>query len=154
MASMPVSWARHFSPRAAPQSEAAGFWFTIYNLTFRSVNDRARSKPEHDHSRFLHREPIGLHPRPRVDRTRLEKEENDPAASLCLKAIDDARSPRTSRAVPRVAVFVERPSSPEPTGGRTLGDSQVASERSYREIAWDRCPGQSVRRCSRRPGQQ
>src|SRR5436309_1461739 len=46
MASMPVSWARHFSPRPAPQSEAAGIWFAIYNLTFRRVNDRARSKQD------------------------------------------------------------------------------------------------------------
>src|SRR5204863_9090542 len=144
MASMPVSWARHFSPRAAPQSEAAGVWFTIYNLTFRWVNDRARSRREHDRSRFLHREPIGLHPHPRVDRTRLEREGNGPAASLCLRPTDYARSPRTSRAAPRVAAFAERPSSPEPTGGRTPGDSQVELGRSYREIAWDRCPGQSV----------
>ena len=46
------------------------------------VTDRALSKREHGRSRFPHREPIGLHPRARVDRTRLEKEGSDPAHPL------------------------------------------------------------------------
>src|SRR3954447_20589861 len=37
---------------------------------------------------------------------------------------NSACCPRTSRVVPRVALFGERPSSPEPRGGRTLCDSQ------------------------------
>jgi len=47
------------------------------------VNDRALSKRERGRSRSPHREPIGLPPRARVDRT-LEREGNDPAASPCL----------------------------------------------------------------------
>src|SRR6266576_3574584 len=77
------------------------------------VNDRALSKRGRGRSRSPHREPIGLHPRARVDRTLLEREGNDPAASPYLKATDYARNPRTSRAALRVAVFADRPSSPE-----------------------------------------
>src|ERR1700687_952719 len=117
-------------------------------------NDRAISKRERGRSRFPHREPIGLHPRRRVDRTLPEREGNDPAASPCLKSTDYARNPRTSRAAPRVAVFAERPSSPELTAEHTPGDSEVESMRCYREIALDRCPAQPVRRCNRRPGRQ
>src|SRR2546425_1313493 len=114
------------------------------------VNDRARSKRERGRSRSPHREPIGLPPRARVDRTLLEREGNDPAACPCLKATDYARSPRTSRAAPRVAVCAEHPSSPELAAEYTHGDSEVESMRCYREIALDRCPAQSVRRCNRR----
>src|SRR6266581_6898487 len=113
------------------------------------VNDRALSKRERGRSRSPHREPIGLPPRARVARTLLEREENDPAASPCLKATDYARSPRTSRAARRVAVFAERPSSPELAAEHTPGDSEIESTRCYREIALDRCPVQSVRRCNR-----
>jgi len=108
------------------------------------VNDRELSKRERGRSRSPHREPIGLPPRARVDRTLLEREGNDPAASPCLKATDYARSPRTSRAAPRVAVCAERPSSPELAAEHTHGDSEVESMRCYREIALDRCPAQSV----------
>src|SRR5207247_7919854 len=118
------------------------------------VNDRALSKRERGRWRFPHREPIGLHPRARVDRTLLEREGHDPAASPCLKATGYARNPRTSRAAPRVAVFAVRPSSPELAAERRLGDSEVESMRCYREIALDRCPEQSVRRCNRRPRRQ
>src|SRR3984893_18799693 len=118
------------------------------------VNDRALSKRERGRSRFPHREPIGLHPRARVDRILLEREGNDPAASPCLEATDYARSPRTSRAAPRVAVLAERPSSPELAVEHTPGDSEVESMRCYREIALDRCPPQSVRRCNRRQRRQ
>ena len=114
------------------------------------VNDRALSKRERGRSRSPHREPIDLPPRARVDRTLLEREGNDPAASPCLKATDYARSPRMSRAAPRVAVGAERPSSPELAAEHTHGDSEVESMRCYREIALDRCPAQSVRRCNRR----
>src|SRR5580693_3235186 len=114
------------------------------------VNDRALSKRERGRSRFPHREPIGLPPRARVDRTQLEREGNDPAASPCLKATDYAGSPRTSRAAPRVAVCAGRPSSPVLAAEHTPGDSEVESMRCYREIALDRCPAQSVRRCNRR----
>src|SRR5438876_3407548 len=96
------------------------------------VNNRALSKRERGRSRFPRREPIGLHPRARLDRTLLEREGNDPAASPCLKATDYARSPRTSRAAPRVAVFAERPSSPEIAAGHTPDDSGVESMRCYR----------------------
>ena len=58
------------------------------------VNDRALSKRERGRSRFPHREPIGRHPRARVDRTLLEREGNDPAASPYLKATDCARNPK------------------------------------------------------------
>ena len=115
------------------------------------VNDRALSKRERGRSRSPHREPIDLHHHERVDRTLLEREGNDPAASHYLKATDYARNPRTSRAAPRVEVFAERPSSPELAGEHTLDDSEVESMRSYREIAWDRCPEQSVRRYNRQP---
>src|ERR1700692_60661 len=93
-------------------------------------------------------------PRARVDRTRSEREGNDPAASPCLKATDYARSPRTSRAAPRVAVFAERSSSPELTGEHTPGGSEVGSMRCYREIALDRCPAQTVRPCMLRQSSQ
>src|SRR5437868_5622582 len=56
-----------------------------------AVNDRALSKRERGRSRSPHREPIDLRPRPRVVRTLLETEANDPAASPCLKATDYAR---------------------------------------------------------------
>src|SRR5437016_1660609 len=92
--------------------------------------------------------------RARVDRTLLGGEVNDPAASPCLVATDYARSPRTSRAAPRVVVFAERPSSPELAGEHTPGDSEVESMRCYREIVLGRCPAQSVRRCNRRPRRQ
>jgi anti-sigma regulatory factor (Ser/Thr protein kinase) len=114
------------------------------------VKDRALSKRERGRSRSPHREPIGPPPRARVDRTLMEREGNDPAASPCLKATDYARSPRTSRAAPRVAVCAERPSSPELAAEHTHGDSEVESMRCYREIALDRCPAQSVRHCNRR----
>jgi len=55
------------------------------------LNDPALSKQERDHSRFPHLEPIGLHPRARVDRTLLGREGGDPAASLCPKPIDYTR---------------------------------------------------------------
>ena len=113
------------------------------------VNDRALSTRERDRSRFPHREPIGLHRRPRVGRTRLQTEGNDQAASLCLKPTDYARSPRTSRADPRVGVLAEHPSSPERAAEQTPGGSEVESMRCYREIALDTCPTQSVRRCNR-----
>src|SRR4030088_8267 len=93
------------------------------------VIGRALSKRERGRSRSPHREPIGLLPRARVDRTLLEREGNDPAASPCLKATDYARSPRTSRAAPRVAVCAERPSSPELAAEHTHGDSEVESMR-------------------------
>ena len=115
----------------------------------RRFNNRALSKRERGRSRSPHREPIGLPPRARVDRTLLEREGNDPAASPYLKATDYAHNPRTSRAAPRAVVFVERPSSPELTGEQRLGDSEVESMRCYREIALDTCPTQSVRRCNR-----
>src|SRR3984957_2156114 len=106
------------------------------------INDRALSKRERGRSRSLHREPIGLLPRARVDRERLEREGNDPAASLCLKATDCACSPKTSRAAPRVAVCAEHPSSPERAAERTHADSAVESMRCYREIASGRCRAQ------------
>src|SRR5580704_10789185 len=115
------------------------------------VNERARSKRERGRSRSPHRESIGLPPRAQVDQTRLEREGNDPAASPCLKAIDYVGSPRTSRAALRVAACAVRPSSPELAAEHTPGDSEVESMRCYREIALDRCPAQSVRRCNRRP---
>jgi hypothetical protein len=98
------------------------------------LNDRALSKRERDRSRFPHREPIGLHRRPRVDRTPPEREGNGPAASPCLSPTDYARSPRTSRAAPQVAVFAGRPSSPERAAEYTPDDSEVESMRCYREI--------------------
>src|SRR5205823_3474103 len=116
-----------------------------HNTSPDEVNDRALSKRDRGRSRSPHREPIGLHPRARVDRTLLEREGNDPAASPCLEATDYARSPRTSRAAPRVVVFAERPSSPELAGEHTPGDSEVESMRCYREIVLGRCPAQSVR---------
>ena len=97
------------------------------------VTDRALSKREHGRSRFPHREPIGLHPRARVDRTRLEKEGSDPAASPCPKATDYARNPRTSRAAHQAGVFAERPSNPELTGEHRPADSEVGSMRCCRE---------------------
>src|SRR5258707_3709762 len=112
----------------------------------RQVNDRALSKRERVRSRFPHREPIGLHPRARADRSLLAREGNDPAASLCLKATGYAHSPKTSRAAPRVAAFAERPSSPELAAGHTPGGSKVESMRCYREMALDRCPAQLLRR--------
>src|SRR6202007_401846 len=107
-----------------------------YSHAFKSnvalqVNHQARSRRERGRSRFLHREPICLRPRARVDRTLFEREGNDPTASLCPKATDYARSPRTSRAAPPVAVFAGRPSSPELTAGHTPGDSEVESMRWY-----------------------
>src|SRR5436853_5849247 len=99
------------------------------------VKPSARSKRERAHLRYPHREPIGLHPRARVDHTLLEREGNDPAASPCPKPTDSARSPRTSRAAPPAAVFSGRPSSPELAGENTLDGSEVESMRSYREIA-------------------
>src|SRR5580693_683371 len=106
---------------------------------------------ERDRSRFPLREPIDLHRQARADRALWEREGNDPAASLCLKATDYARNPRKSRAAPRAAVFAGRPSSPEPTAEHRLGDSEVESMRCYREIALDICPAELVRRCNRRP---
>src|SRR5580693_6442616 len=103
------------------------------------LNHRGLSKRVRGRSRFPHREPIGLHRRARVDRTLLEREGNDPAASPYLKATDYARSPRMSRADPRAGVFAERPSSPELATEHKLGDSGVESMRCYREIALDRC---------------
>ena len=104
------------------------------------VNDRTQSKRERGRSRFPLRGPIGLHHPLRAGRTWLEKEGNDPGASLCLKATDCARSPRRSRAGPLVAVFAERPSNPGIAGGRTPGGSAVESMHCYREIALDKCP--------------
>ncbi len=118
------------------------------------VNDRALSKRERGRSRSPHREPIGLPPRAPVDRTLLEREGNDPAASPCLKATDYARSPRKSRGAPQVAVCAEHPSSPELAAEHTHGDSEVESMRCYREIMLDRCPAQSVRRCNLRQRRQ
>jgi hypothetical protein len=123
------------------RAEKQSAWPTASKIDMQ-VNHPARSKRERDRSRFPHHEPIGLHLRPRVDRVPLEREGregNDPAASPCLMPTDCARSPRTSKAAPRVAVFAERPSSPEPAGEHTPHDSEVKSMRSYREIALDRC---------------
>ena len=113
---------------ACPHVHATCDWQSL------QINDRARSKRERGRLRSPHREPIGLPPRARVDRTLLEREGNDPVASPCPKTIDYARSPRTSRAARRVAVFAERPSSPELAGEHTPGDSEVESMRCYREI--------------------
>src|ERR1700722_11686092 len=89
------------------------FSYGVVSNIAAQINERALSKRERGRSRSPHREPIGLPPRARVDRTLLEREGNDPAASPCLKTTDYARSPRTSRAAPRVAVCAEHPSSPE-----------------------------------------
>src|ERR1700682_3015937 len=99
--------------RLAPAVEEAPIFSRIRVRHRTAINDRALSKRERGRSRFPHREPIGLHPRARVDRTLLEREGNDPAAFPCLKATDYARSPRKSRAAPRVAISEERPSNPE-----------------------------------------
>jgi len=144
-----VGHIRRSDAREAMRTSSDGHGF-VSNIALQ-INDRALSKRERGRSRFSHREPIGLHPRARVDRTLLEIEGNGPAASLCLKATDYVRNPRTSRAAPRVAVFTERPSSPPLAAEQRLGDSEVESMRCYGEIAFDRCPAQSVRRCNRRP---
>ena len=116
------------------------------------VNNRAQSTRGRGRSRFPLRGPTGLH-RPAPGRRRLsEREGNEPAACSCPKAVDFARSPRTSRADARVAVFAGRPSSPETAGAQTPGGSQVESTRSYREIALAKYPAPWVRRCNRRPG--
>src|ERR1700682_1316827 len=94
--------------RLAPAVEEAPIFSRIRVRHRTAINDRALSKRARGRSRFPHREPIGLHPRPRVDRTVWEIEGKDPAASPYLKASDYARSPKMSRAVPRVAVFAER----------------------------------------------
>src|ERR1700682_660756 len=111
--------------RLAPAVEEAPIFSRIRVRHRTAINNRALSKRERGRSRFPHREPTGLHPRARVDRTLLEREGNDPAASPCLNATDYARNPRTSSAAPRVAVFAERPSSPELAAEHRLGDSQV-----------------------------
>jgi hypothetical protein len=137
-------------PDACEAMRVAGGHGFVSNIALQ-INDRAVSRRERGRSRFPHREPIGLHPRAPVDRILLEREGSGPAASLCLKATDYVRNPRTSRAAPRVAVFAEHPSSPQLGAEQTLGDSEVESMRCYRETAFDRCPAQSVRRCNRRP---
>src|ERR1700682_2265128 len=140
--------------RLAPAVEEAPIFSRIRVRHRTAINDRALSKRERGRSRFPHREPIGLHPRAPVDRAPLEKEENDPAASPYLKTTDYARNPRTSRAAPRAGVFAERPSNPELTAEHRPADSEVESMRCCREIASDRCPAQSARRCNRRPRRQ
>jgi hypothetical protein len=64
----------------------------MFNTALR-VTDRAISTRERGRSRFPLREPIGPRPHGPVGRTLWEREGNDPAASLCLRATDYACSP-------------------------------------------------------------
>jgi hypothetical protein len=124
--------------------------FEVMTRWLACLSDRALPNRVRDRSRFPHREPIGLHLRASADRTLLEKKEMIQPHTLVQKSTDCDRSPRTSRAAPRAAVFAERPSSPQRAAEQTPGDSEVESMRCCRKIALDRCPAQSVRRCNRR----